>query len=325
MTKLKNMDKIDQKILAKLDKDPRIPLLRLAKSIRISQPVADYRVKRLIKQGRITAFGTIIDLNKLGIEQYRLLITFSSGKTHKLDSVIDYLSKEKGVYWAAHCGGIYDLLVVLNVTNVLDIDKFYKNFNSTFPGLIKGAKNCPVVEHFLYNHKYLSDYVSPIRCGPSREKESLSELDFKIINLIKNNARMPLLDIAKKLHTSYKTIRSHVKSLEEKKIITGYRLYLSMLGAQFHIVLISYKNLAMKEEKALLAHLKSKPEVTQAIRMFGVWDLFLYVRSQDNLYLQNILTSMRDKFEIIDSFEIVPIFSDSKINLFPVEFNDVKK
>ena len=41
--KLQNMDKKDRKILIELDKDPQITTSKLAKRVRISQQVADYR------------------------------------------------------------------------------------------------------------------------------------------------------------------------------------------------------------------------------------------------------------------------------------------
>ena len=44
------MDKIDIKLLAELDQDPKIPTNKLAKRLKISQQVASYRLKRLLKQ-----------------------------------------------------------------------------------------------------------------------------------------------------------------------------------------------------------------------------------------------------------------------------------
>jgi DNA-binding Lrp family transcriptional regulator len=68
------MDKIDWKILAELDKNLRIYTSKLARKCRVSQQVADYRIRRLLENGLITKFGTIVNLKALGQEHYRVFL-----------------------------------------------------------------------------------------------------------------------------------------------------------------------------------------------------------------------------------------------------------
>ena len=54
------MNKIDQKILRELENNPKLPLTTLAKKLRISPQVADYRVKRMLKEKTILKFTPLI-------------------------------------------------------------------------------------------------------------------------------------------------------------------------------------------------------------------------------------------------------------------------
>ena len=78
------MDKIDQKMLMELDKNPRMSASALAKKCRISQQVASYRVNKLVDANTITKFGTIVNLKSLGLEHYRVFFRFHAKKQIKI-------------------------------------------------------------------------------------------------------------------------------------------------------------------------------------------------------------------------------------------------
>ena len=110
------MDKIDQKLLAELDINSKIPLSILARKIRISQQQADYRIKRLIKEGFITKFGTIINLKSLGLEHYRIFFNFNYNSKYSNKEILEFLKNQKGVYWAARTGGKFERLLFVGLS-----------------------------------------------------------------------------------------------------------------------------------------------------------------------------------------------------------------
>ena len=59
--------------------------------------------------------------------------------------------------------------------------------------------------------------------------------------------------------------------------------------------------------------------ITQILRLFGVWNMFIHVRMEDNELLQNFIIKLRSKFSIIDDYEIIPVFEEISINLFPIK------
>ena len=69
-----------------------------------------------------------------------------------------------------------------------------------------------------------------------REKIDYDELDLKILRIIAENARMPLIEIADKLKADDRTIAFRIKQLEKKKVIQGYRVNLNLakLGYEYY-------------------------------------------------------------------------------------------
>lgn len=312
------MDKIDEKILKVLDAQPRIPVSSLARKVRISQQVADYRIKRLTTTGMITTMGTIINLKALGLEQYRIFFTFNARKEIKIRTVFDYLRQRRGIYWAARVGGRYDLLVVLFVKDFAEFDEFIDSFNSTFTGLIKDYKGCYGLDHVLYRHKFISDTEGVMKYGYNDVRVSIDVIDIRILGEMKSNCRAHLLELGASAGVSYKTIGHRIKKLEEKNVILGYRIFIRSTERAPFVVLFSFKNYSRSEEKRLLGFLGRDIGITQVVRLFGVWNLFVHVRMENLERLQEFIITVRDVFTIIDEYEIIPVFEDIAINLFPV-------
>ncbi len=315
------MDLTDKKIIAELDANPKIPLTQLAKRLRISQQVADYRVKRLFKEKTILKLTPIINLKALGYQEYRLFFTFNALKQFTTKDIFSYLQKQKGIYWSARVGGRYDLVVVLWVEEFAGFDLFVHNLNNQFPGLLKGYKACYVLNHHIFRHKYLCHDYSQLEYNYNDKKQEIDELDYDILQRIKNDCRVPALSIALEKKISYKTVIHRIKSMEAQKVILGYRMYFKSaeeLRRSAYIVLFSFKNYSQQNEKDFFSYVKHLDDITQAMRLFGLWDSFLNVRSPTNENVQEMVIQLRDKFDIIDEYEIIPVFEDLAIDLLPL-------
>ncbi len=311
------MDKIDKKLMSELDVNPKISLSKLGKKLGISQQTADYRIKRLMKNSDISKFGTIVNLKSLGYEHYRIFITFNK-KDYSNKEIFSYLKKQEGVYWASRVGGKYDLHLVLFVKDFEELDNFIDRFNNSFSGLIKNYRSEYVLKHLIYNHKYLINKSSRIEYGYNDKIQKIDDLDEYILKKIRDNCRLSSLDMSRGKTVTYKTIINHIKNLEKRKIILGYRMFVKSSENRPYIILLSFKDYSKNQEKKLLSSLEFNKMVTQVLRLFGNWNLYLHVRSEDEEKLQEFLIDLRDKYSIIDNFEIVPIFEDISINLFPV-------
>lgn len=255
---------------------------------------------------------------KHNLEQYRIFFSFRSRK-ERISEVFEYLRKQKSVYWAARTGGSYDLAVVIFAKDFRNYDQFIADFNTQFPGLVKGFKSSYAVDHHIFRHKFLSKDRYSFKYGEltSDKNVQIDDLDYHILSQIKDNCRKSSLDIAKGTDVSYKTILNRIKTLEKKNIILGYRIYLKKIEKKPSMVLLSFKDYSIENEKKVLSYLSEERDVTQLVRLFGRWNLLVHVRKKGLEELQDFVVDIRDNFDIIDDCEIVPVFEDISINLLP--------
>ncbi len=312
------MDKLDRKLIEELDMRPDASISSVAKKLRVSPQVADYRLKRLIEQKVVLKFGTIVNLKALGLEQYRIFFTLGAKKNFSNEDVFGYLKKRKGVYWACRVGGKYDLHVVLFAKDYTEFDNFMDDINKQFPGLIQDTKACYGLEHRIYHHKYMGGGDSCFSYSSSDALVDVDAIDLDILRMLKDDCRLSSLDIAKGKDYSYRTVMNRVKALEEKKVILWYRLYLKSVDEKPYMLLFSFKNYSRKDETALLGHIGALPASTQLVRMFGLWNVFVSVRAKSMEEVQQMVIDLRGKFDIIDDYEVIPVFEDISINLMPM-------
>ena len=71
------LDKKDKQILYQLDLDSRQSFNQIARKVKLSREVVQYRVKQLEKKGIIKGYQTLIDVTKLGYLNCRFFIKSS--------------------------------------------------------------------------------------------------------------------------------------------------------------------------------------------------------------------------------------------------------
>jgi len=324
------LDVKDIKILQELDLNPKITTSQLGKRIRLSQQVVDYRIKRLQENNIITNFGTIINLAKLGYEQYRILFQLANVNDEIKKKIIDYLKDHENVYWAAIVGGKWDLFIVVWVKNYEYLENFLDELFNKFPKSLKDYEALYTINHEFYRHNYLfnkkqSFNVIKIDTATAKSTIELDKIDFCILNNIKSKCRKSSLEIGNLCNVSYKTIQNRIRNMEQKEIISGYRIFLKSKEYKPYLLLIYFSEYGRETEKRLLSYARSHKDITQTTKIFGRWSLLFHIRAINEKELQNLVIEMRNNYPIIGDYEIIPIFEDISINHFPMSKENLSK
>ena len=95
--RLFGLDLKDRKILSELDKNCRRPSSVIAKRVGLSTEVVNYRVKRLEEKEIITQYQVALNLSKLGVIQFRILLSFQHLTSAELEKKISELKENKNV------------------------------------------------------------------------------------------------------------------------------------------------------------------------------------------------------------------------------------
>lgn len=114
--------------------------------------------------------------------------------------------------------------------------------------------------------------------------------DQHLLNILRQNARTPLSDIAKELGVSRPTAQARLNRLEKEGYITGYTIVsgvdagtIEMLSA---IILVE---LEAKTLARIIAELKTIPEVASCHTLSGHYDLFVKIRCRLSSELDGLI------------------------------------
>ena len=318
------LDLKDKKILYELDKNSRQSYSQLAKKVYLSQEATRYRVNRLIQNKVIFKFFTKIDVSKLGLTFYKVLIKFHNINEQKKEEIIHYLVKQPIVDWAVVTDGPYDISFVILVKNLWKSKQFLSNFYQIYGQYIsKKEFSVNLIGEYL-TRDYLIDKERIIKKERSytseNEKIELDKINLKIISFLTENSRTSAVDIAAELKISPDSVLQRIKKLEKEKIITGYNLVLNQEALnQIHYKVFIYLNDISKENQ-LYSYCRSIPQITYLINSFGEWDIELDIEVKNVNEFRKIMMDLTSKFsDIIKDYSSLLIYKIYKYNLFPKE------
>ena len=118
--------------------------------------------------------------------------------------------------------------------------------------------------------------------------DKLDSKDKHLISLLRINARMPVVNLAKQLGVSRATVQNRINKLEREGIILGYTVNLKP-GSESHPVrLIMNLSVEAKDEANIIKQLRGYREVIAIHHTSGHWDLIAELRA-DTLPLMNSL------------------------------------
>ncbi len=261
------LDKTDMRILTELDKDARITFSQLAKRIKVSRDVVQYRVGQLERKGIIGGYYALIDHAALGYLLVRLYVNFKNTTPEIEKEMIKYFADMPNSLTVYETEGQCDIACGIFV-------KSHKEFNNILEAtMIKYRKYISHVQvnvmvellHYLKNYLGGKD-ESFFNIGVSKIK---GEDDVELLDLISSNARMPLAQIGQKLGMSINTTKYKLRRLEKDKIILCYRAKINheKIGYEYYKVDLDLEDSSIIN--SLREFCRSHPNVTYEDRAFG--------------------------------------------------------
>jgi len=274
------IDKKDRKILYELDYDSRQSISKISKKVGLHKNVVLYRIKRLIEKGVIVDFYTVIDSFKLGYNSVRFYLVYRHITPSIRREIIEYFIRNKHTWWVGSFEGTYDLAVLWWVRELRDFYLFWEETLKKYQHYFQKQIFSNYVELRLYRHSFLlDDYNFKDRkeyeiVGGGR-KVDIDDLDIQILKFLATNARIPTVEIAKKLETTVDTIKSRIKKLSNLDVIQGFRVSIdySKLGYQFYKVNIDLND--YNQRGRIINYVKSIPNLEMIDKAIGFYDLEL--------------------------------------------------
>lgn len=310
------VDLKDRKILYHLDINSRQSFSQIGKKVGLNRDVVASRVKKLQEKGIILNFPTYFDYLRLGFIPLRFYFKYQY-VTHEIKKeIIDYFVKSKCSIVVRTLEGSYDLLVLILVKNITDAYPFWKKTLEKYGDYFAQRVYSNYVGESIYRKSFLIDEKddrTEFILKRSGEKVDYDDLDFQILKLLTNNARIPTIEIAEKLNLTAKTINERIKRLIKSGIILRFEVGIdwNRLGYQFFKIDFYLREYGKINQ--IVKYIGMNPNLAYVDYTVGYADLELEFYLKNITQLHQIVEDLFKKFPgVIKNYTYFTIMKEHK-------------
>ncbi len=326
------MDKLDlkdRKILHELDLNAKQSDSEIAKKVGLTRDSVRYRINKLVENGYINYFMTLLNSMKLGFDWYRTFFKFQNLTIEKEEEIIDYLKERAS--WISKVEGVWDLNTGIFVKNVYEYRDLINEFLLKYSSFIERYDVSIVTREWSYHRDYLLNkkqkISKPLLMGFDSQKkyktETIDETDYKILKTMLKNARMKTIDIAREIKTTEMVVRYRLKKLIENEIIIGFKPFLNVhkLGYIYFKLHLTLQNLTPEKKKSIVQYIHQHPNTVHMTELVGGADLETEFQVRTNEEFYTHVQNLRLKFgDIIRDYEFMQYTQEYKFTYLPEMF-----
>ncbi len=279
----------DRMIIEHLIGNARISLSDVAKSIKLSKSSTHNRLNTLIKKGIINNFVPIIDFKKLG---YSINIIFLKSNASE-DAIKELESLD--FYLSINTTSSFNNLIITTISKSLE------EFRTQLSLLYKITKYRDIKVFNILEYDTPIYNLFGIKVAAKKRKERLVKIDktdIKILEALKEDARIPAIKISTSLNIDSKTVINRVRKMEDGGIIKKYHTIFNSSKLGFHPYNIIFKVKEKEFVGKLYGFIKNYPFCYLAVQLDGEYDLigtFVF----DNNKLHEFLKKLHESFKNI--------------------------
>lgn len=312
----------DRKILYELDTNCRQSNSQVAKKLKISKDVVNYRIKKLEEAGIIEGYRTVIDISKLGYLTYRIYIKFQDIYKKIEDEIIENLKQTPNVWWIGKLAGRVDFVFAIWVKSPREFYDFWVTFLKKYRRYIKQEMISTFIEYIHFRRAYILNLErdeTKIEIIGGGEEIKHDKTDSKILSLLAGNARIALLELAKESGLTPMAIKYRMKNLTKIGVIQGYRALInfSKLGYEYYKVDMYLEDVSKIKQLESFCH--THPNIIYIDRTFGAGDIEFDFEIESLTKFTKVMEEIKDKFSgSIRNFEFFSVLKIYKTLYFPV-------
>ncbi|MCX6771662.1 MAG: Lrp/AsnC family transcriptional regulator [Candidatus Micrarchaeota archaeon] len=324
------MDLTDRKILYELDQDSRQSYSSIAKTLKTSPQVVKYRVENLQKSGVLQYCWPMIEYRKADYFFGLYFFKLQNMDKESEKELFDYLNSHRFIPIIMRGEGYADLIIAICAKGIFHLRDIITELSNRFGKNFREYDTTIPIGFTQFHRAYLIDAEKKqpreaytAFTGAEVREEMLSESERKVLSMVNYNARVPLVQIARKIGISEISAKNIVKKLEKVGIIQSYTILPDhvLLGKPRHRVLFKLANLTSQKEKMLFTYCQLHPNIVHHLRVIGNWDLVLDIEVERGEPFRKIIQEMKYKFsDIISRVEPTYIYKIDQFRDIPIEY-----
>lgn len=123
-------------------------------------------------------------------------------------------------------------------------------------------------------------------------KMSIDELDARLIEVLRDNPRIGLLEVARQLEVARGTVQARLAKLEARGVITGFGPEVDPTALGYTITAFVFIELAQGRLAEAVAVMDAMPEVLEADAISGPQDVICRLVARDTEHLQELVNEL---------------------------------
>lgn len=138
---------------------------------------------------------------------------------------------------------------------------------------------------------------------------TIDTLDRELIALLKVNARLPVVKLAKALGCARSTVQLRLKALEDSGVLTGYTVGVAQAQVGHRIRAIVLISIDSKHEHEVVKALGRRHEIDKIYSVSGRYDLCAMLATESTQELDAVIDRMRAIKGVEDTFSTILLSS----------------
>ncbi len=131
---------------------------------------------------------------------------------------------------------------------------------------------------------------------------NLDSTDQALLAVLRSNARLPVVDIAKQLGVSRATVQNRMKRLEKSGVVRGYTVLVRPEVQEYPVRALMSIAVGSRSEASVIESLRGIPNVVAVHHTTGRWDLIAEIRT-DTLANFNAIVGKIRRLDGIEATE----------------------
>ena len=310
----------DRRILFELDSNSRQTVSQIAKKAGLSRDIVNYRLNQLVKRGVIGGFYAVIDISKLGYLFCRIFLRFQKIDPRKEEEIIQYCKQTPSIGWLYTIDNRWNLVFAVYVKTIQELEDVYDSLTYKYGDYLaeKSVSIATKIHHFRHNYLFgTNDFSEKVLGGTGTV--TVDKTDLHLLKVLSNNARLPMIEVAKKVDLTPNAAKYRMKRLIKNNVILGFRAKLNtkMLGYEHYKVFLFLENTTKKLMAKLTTFLRFHPQVIYITKAIGTSDLEFEAMLHNRNELHELMRELRSKFsDILKDYETMLLFEEVMIGYY---------
>ncbi len=324
----RKVDMIDKKIMYLLCRNARFSNTAIAKALGLTREVVSYRIKKMQETGFLNGFLCQINPRKLGFLTHFIYLKLKTPTNEK--EFVNELLKLNEITNLKNQSGRFDLRIQTTTKSLDEFDALLKKILNQYHNTVQEYHVLNLLDDDYLGLELLLEPESIKKLSEFNEvkgstfhkdfsKQSkksevitLSELDQKIISVIKMNSRASLKEIAAATKSNFPMVKQRISKLITNGVILRFRSIptLAHLGYQMYPVLFNMHHI---DDTKFITFIRQHPNISWYYKFVGNWNYQVNIVAKSNAEFHNVLNDIREEFqENINSFDVMMVFNSFK-------------